>query len=72
MNKGAGDDGDGNNDGNSDADNDADTVESEDDPAQENDRMNNLRKAAGLPELPLDGLPSASAQKMTRLISIGA
>ncbi len=34
------------------------------------DHMSSLRKQAQLPELPDDGLPSASAQKMMHLASI--
>ena len=38
-----------------------------DDLDDEVERQNKLRKQAGLPELPLDALPSASAQKMMKL-----
>lgn len=47
-------------------DDDHDSDENEDYDAQA-DNLEALRKSAGLPELPDDGLPSASAQKMMKL-----
>jgi len=45
-------------------------MDDENDPDLRKDNTDQLRKAAGLPELPEDGLPSASATKMMWLASI--
>ena len=53
-----------------DDDDDDDESNGVDDLDNEVERQNKLRKQAGLPELPLDALPSASAQKMMKLSKI--